>query len=113
MNFDGKTFGLLSNSEEGEVSTETLFHYKQEGDLVTADYSGGTIRHGKIIAKQNKRCDLEMVYNCLTNDGELRSGKAYAKVSINSGEKIQLDLDWKWLEGEREKGTSIYTEIEG
>ena len=111
INFHGKTFALLANSENGEVSTETLFLYKQDGELVTADYSGGTIRHGKLIAKQNENGDLEMVYNCLINDGELKSGKAHAKVSINSNEKVQLDLDWEWLDGDRTTGTSTYIEL--
>ncbi len=112
MNLNGKTFGLLTNSENGEVSTETLFLYKQDGDLVTADYSGGSIKHGKIIAKQDENGNLEMVYNCLTNDEELKSGKAHAKVSINLNERVQLDLNWQWLDGDKSSGTSTYIEID-
>ena len=45
INLDGKKFGLLANSENGEVSTDTLFHYEQMGGLVTAEYRGGSIRY--------------------------------------------------------------------
>ncbi len=112
INFDGKTFGLLANSENGEVSTETLFYYKQDDSLVTAEYHGGSIKCGKIIAKQNENNSLEMLYQCLTNEGELKAGSANVKVSINSDGKIQMNLDWQWLNGERSSGTSTYVEID-
>ena len=111
INLDGKIFGLLANSENGEVSTETLFQYKQDGDLVTAKYQGGTIKYGKIIAKFADDENLEMIYQCFTNDGELKAGSAVAKVSINKNDKIQLDLNWKWLNGDKTSGTSTYVEI--
>lgn len=83
INLDSKKFGLLANSENGEVSTETIFYYEQKGDLVTAEYQGGNIKYGKIIARQNENNDLEMLYQCLTSEGELKAGSAEAKVSIN------------------------------
>ena len=50
FNFNNKKFALIENSDSGAVAKETIFEYKQEGDLVTADYHGGTIKYGKIIA---------------------------------------------------------------
>lgn len=47
INFNHKTFSLIANSENGKVNSETIFEYKQNGNLVTADYYGGTIRYGK------------------------------------------------------------------
>ena len=112
IDLNGKKFGLLANSENGEVSSETIFEYKQTGDLVTAEYCGGNIRYGKILARQNEAGNLEMTYHCLTNDGELKAGKALATVSINEQGKTQLDLDWKWIDGDESKGTSRYVEID-
>ena len=112
IDLDDKRFGLVVNSKNGEVSSDTLFFFHQEGDLVTAEYYFGSIRYGKIIAKQHENNDLEMVYQCLTNDGELKAGSAYAKVSKNKEEKIQLDLNWQWLNGDKSSGTSTYLEIE-
>ena len=111
IDLDGKTFGIVANSENGEVSTDTLFYYKQDGELVTAKYYGGTIKYGKIIAKFDGDKNLEMLYQCLTDDGELKAGNANAKVSINSNNKIQLDLNWQWLNGDKTSGTSTYVEI--
>ena len=108
FNFNNKTFSLIENSELGETNNETIFNYKQDADLVTADYYEGTIKYGKIIAHliDNK---LHMIYQCITTSNELKSGKAIANVSISKNNKIKLKLNWEWL-GKNEKGISEYIE---
>lgn len=108
FNFHNKAFSLINNSKNGESSNQTLFKYQQNDDLVTADYYGGNIRYGKIIA-QLKGTQLLMLYQCLTTNNELKAGKATANISINNEGKILLHLNWEWLE-KNEKGTSIYIE---
>lgn len=109
LDFNNKTFSLIENSKNGKVNTETIFAYSQEGDLVTADYHGGSIRYGKIIAKLN--CDkLQMLYQCMTIDNELKAGKAVAEISIDENGKIKLKLNWEWLGQNQGKGTSLYIE---
>ena len=67
INFNNKRFILIDNSENGKVNLDTIFEYKQAGNLVTADYYGGSVKYGKIIAHiQNDK--LEMLYQCLTID---------------------------------------------
>lgn len=111
LNFNNKTFALVENSQKGKVNAETVFKYKQDGDLVTADYYGGTIRYGKIIAKL-KGDELQMLYQCLTVDDELKAGKAIAKVSCTNTGKLKLDLNWEWISDDNEKGTSQFIEID-
>jgi hypothetical protein len=108
--FNNKTFALIQNSESGQVNSETVFEYKQDGNLVTADYFGGSVRYGKIIAllEDDK---LDMLYQCLTIDNELKAGKALAKISRSSEGKIKLGLDWEWLTDGNQKGKSEYIEI--
>lgn len=109
--FQNKKFALLSNSSNGQVNNETIFHYQQQGDLVTADYSGGSIRYGKIIAKLEVD-HLYMLYQCITTQNQLRAGKAIAKIGINELGKMKLELDWEWMGENPEKGKSEYIEIE-
>lgn len=109
FNFNNKTFSLIENTENGKVNSETLFDYKQEGDLVTADYSGGNIIYGKIIGHL-KDNSINMLYQCLTATNELKAGKAIAKISLTENKKIKLKLNWQWLDGPNETGTSEYLE---
>lgn len=110
FNFNNKRFALIQNSDSGQVNSETVFEYKQEGNLVTADYFGGTIRYGKIIAEL-KDNELNMLYQCLTTGNELKAGKAIAKISLTDTGKMTLNLNWEWLTNGNEKGTSEYIEI--
>ncbi|MGC6431702.1 MAG: hypothetical protein ACON5F_11720 [Jejuia sp.] len=109
FNFNNKTFSLIENSENGQVNSETVFKYKQEGDLIMADYSGGTVVYGKIIG-QLVEDKINMVYQCLTSDKKLKSGKALAKISLTDNNKLKLKLDWEWLDSTNEIGTSEYIE---
>lgn len=108
--FNNKTFALIDNSNNGEVNTETTFEYQQNGDLVSADYKGGTVKYGKIIAllEDDK---LNMVYQCITTDNELKAGKAIATITFSKNNKLKLNLDWQWLTGERDSGNSEYIEL--
>ena len=109
INFNNKTFYLVSNSDKGQVNSDTVFKYQQEGDLVTADYYGGTVKYGKIIAKLIDG-KLEMLYQCLTEDGDLKAGCAIAEISKNEAGKLILSLQWKWLGDQEGQGTSQYIE---
>lgn len=110
INLNNKTFSLIENSKNGETNSETIFKYKQEGNLVTADYYGGTIKYGKIIAHL-KHDKLNMLYQCITTDNKLKAGKAVADIFFNEIGKIKLTLNWEWLDDSNQKGTSEYIEL--
>ncbi|MCL6267418.1 hypothetical protein [Flagellimonas myxillae] len=109
FNFNNKTFLLVDNSEAGTVNTETVFKYQQNENVITGEYAGGAIVCGNIIGTL-KGENLQMVYQCLTKEGELKSGRANADVSLDNQGKIRLKLDWQWLTATGEKGTSEYVE---
>jgi len=111
FNLNQKTFVLVQNSEKGQVDSETLFEYKQINSRVTAIYSGGSISYGTIIGHL-KGAELSLLYQYLTNTQQLKAGEAIAHVSTTSTGKLKLSLNWQWLNGEKEKGTSEYIEID-
>lgn len=76
-NFDNKRFAVIQNSESGQVNSETVFEYKQQDNLVTAEYFGGTIKYGKIIANL-KEDELYMLYQCMTINNQLKAGKIFS-----------------------------------
>ncbi|MCL6295705.1 hypothetical protein [Jejuia spongiicola] len=109
FNLNNKTFSLIENSKNGKVNSETIFNYKQEGNIVTADYFGGSIKYGKIIATLNNNT-LDMLYQCITTENELKAGKAIAKISLTTNNKMMLKLNWEWLGNKNESGISEYIE---
>ncbi|MEN2414774.1 hypothetical protein [Flavobacterium mesophilum] len=111
FNFNNKRFVLIQNSQSGQVNSETIFNYKQENNLITADYFGGTIKYGKIIAELQTD-KLNMLYQCLTTDNQLKAGKATAQITLMENGKMKLTLNWEWLTDGNEKGESEYVEID-
>ena len=109
FDFNNKTFSLVENSANGQVNSDTVFAYKQEGDLVTADYYGGTIRYGKILAVL-KGDEMDMLYQCVTTANEMKAGRAKATVSRNENGKMRLRLNWEWFGDKEERGVSEYVE---
>ena len=109
INFEGKTFLLVQNSNEGSSTIDTIFEYEQDGDLITAEYKGGSIKFGNIIGKVINQ-QLHLVYQCLTNDDELKSGQAIADISFTPDGNMQLQMNWQWLVPGKEEGTSQYIE---
>ena len=110
INFNNKKFILLENSKSGTVNSNTIFTYEQSGNLVTANYQGGVIKYGKIIAHK-KKDELFMLYQCISIENELKAGKAIAKISLTKNNKIKLKLNWKWLTDDFSTGTSEYIEL--
>jgi hypothetical protein len=46
---DHKTFRIVANDGPGTgVNEETVFHFRQDGDVAHADYFGGGVQVGKL-----------------------------------------------------------------
>lgn len=44
MNLEGKIFQAIQNTKNGDVGSDTLFHYHQNGEIIWAEYAGGQIK---------------------------------------------------------------------
>jgi hypothetical protein len=111
-NLDGKIFASISNTENGEVGEDTLFHYHQDGDIVTAEYEGGLIVKGHLIAKVLSDGELDMRYHHINCNGDLMIGKCFSTPEIMKDGRIKLKEQWQWLSGDMSEGYSEVVEIE-
>lgn len=111
IDYNGRTFRSVSNSENGEVSAETIFHYSQEGRLVTAAYSGGGILAGSLIAVVDEEGVLDMRYQHVNERFELMTGKCVSRPEILPNGKIRLHEEWQWTCKDYSKGRSVIEEI--
>ncbi len=50
INYYNEKFRRVSNTANGETSSETIFHYQQSGNILTSEYSGGRIIQGHLIS---------------------------------------------------------------
>lgn len=111
INYDNRVFKSVSNSETGEVSSETKFYYRQRGELVWAIYEGGEVIFGQLIAKVLADDSLEMRYQHLNERGELMTGKCLSKPEVLENGTIRLHEKWEWTCKDFSKGESVLEEI--
>ena len=110
MNYNDKKFRPISNTENGETSNETLFHYKQIGNILTSEYAGGKIKHGHLIGLVDPGGNIEMRYHQVNDKDELMTGICKSKPEILENGKIRLHENWEWTSGDKSKGTSVIEE---
>ncbi|MEJ7848783.1 MAG: hypothetical protein WKF92_11915 [Pyrinomonadaceae bacterium] len=111
VNYDTKNFGSVKNSQSGDVGSETIFSYHQNDDLVWAEYEGGNVIFGMLIAKCNNDGVLDMRYQHLNTKGDLMTGVCISTPEILPDDRIRLHEKWQWTSGDNSSGASIIEEI--
>ena len=111
MNYHDKKFRTVSNSENSEISTDMIFHYKQSGYILTCEYSGGEILQGHLTGLVDNEGIIEMRYHQVNRKGELMTGVCRSEPELMENGKIRLVENWQWTSGDKSKGQSILEEI--
>ena len=112
INYNNKQFRPITNAENGETSLETVFLYRQNGDILTASYKGGKIATGHLLGKVDEFGNIEMRYHQINTAGELMTGFCHSKPEILADGRLRLHETWQWTSGDCSKGKSILEEIE-
>lgn len=111
MNYHNKKFRAINNTENGETSVETIFHYQQTDTILTAEYSGGKIKKGHLIGLVKENGTIDISYHQINEQNELMTGVCYSTPEILSNGKIRLHELWQWTSHDKSKGKSIIEEI--
>jgi len=111
MNYNERKFKPLSVSENGEVSEDTIFHYRQTGNILTCEYQGKNIAKGQLIGLVDEKGNIKMSYHQINEKGELLTGICDSKPELLENGKIRLYELWQWTSGDKSKGNSILEEI--
>lgn len=111
IDYNDRRFRPVRNSANGETSSETIFHYKQEGNVLSSSYSGGRIRSGQLIALVDDEGHIDMRYHQVNDKGELMTGVCRSIPEVMPNGKIRLHETWRWTSGDGSQGSSILEEI--
>lgn len=110
IDYNGKIFRPISNTENGETSSDTVFHYQQSGNILTSDYAGGKIIRGHLIGLVDENGVIDMRYHQVNLAGELMTGICKSVPEILSTGKIRLHETWNWTSGDHSVGSSVIEE---
>lgn len=102
---------VVANNVNGLSGTGTVFHYQVEGDAISSTYQGGRIRLGTQVGRVTGPDTIELLYQCLTEEGELLAGWSRGTLGIDHAGHTTLSFVWGWLSGATGGGESNYVEI--
>ncbi len=111
MNYNNKKFKPTFNSENGEVSSDMIFHYEQTGSILTCNYHGIKILKGHLIGLVDEHGNIHMNYHQINQNGELMTGVCTSKPEHLKNGKIRLHEVWEWTSGDKSKGKSTLEEL--
>jgi hypothetical protein len=112
IDYNDRRFVPVSNSANGEVSPEVVFHYKQTGRIVTCSYSGGRIVSGHLIALVDDKGRLDMRYHQVNDRAELMTGVCRSTPEVHSScRRMRLHEEWRWTSGDGSSGNSVLEEV--
>lgn len=111
IDYNDRLFRAVSNSPGGEVDDQTLFNYRQAGDVVWATYQGGQIAFGTMVGVARADGTLDLRYQHVTTAGEIRTGTCQSTPDVLVDGRVRLRESWRWTEGGDGAGTSAVEQV--
>jgi hypothetical protein len=110
VNLNGRRFRAAAVSPSGQVDERTELLFEQEGDRVSARYSGGAVLLGFLVGSI-KGEQLEFRYVQIDVEGETSSGQSRDRIELLPDQRVRLHERWRW-ESRPGSGESILEEVE-
>jgi hypothetical protein len=101
----------VTNNAHGLSGAGTVFHYEVDGNAILGTYQGGRIRIGNQIGRVTGPDSIELLFQCLTLEGEMLAGWSRGTVGIDHAGRTTLTFVWGWLSGATGGGESSYIEV--
>lgn len=101
----------VANNSQGLSGAGTVFHYQVEGNGISSTYQGGGIRTGHQVGRATGPETIELLFHCLTLDGEILAGWSRGTVGVDHAGRTTLAFVWGWLSGATGGGESSYVEL--
>lgn len=101
----------VANNSQGLSGAGTVFHYQVEGNGISSTYQGGRIRTGHQVGRATGPETIELLFHCLTLDGEILAGWSRGTVGVDHAGRTTLAFVWGWLSGATGGGESSYVEL--
>ena len=111
LDYDGRVFRSVANSDGGDVSEETTFHYHQRDSVVWATYEGGSVVFGTLLAVADAFGNLDMRYQHVSVDGRFKSGRCQSRPERLPDGRLRLHERWQWTDGAEGEGASVVEEV--
>jgi hypothetical protein len=79
--------------------------------IVWAEYAGGLIVKGSLIATVQADGVLDARYQHVNTSGELMTGQCRSTPEVLPDGRLRLHERWQWTSGDRSEGRSVVEEV--
>jgi hypothetical protein len=101
----------VANNAQGLSGAGTVFCYQVKDGVISSTYQGGRIRLGTQVGRVTGAETIELLYQCVTLEGELLAGWSRGTLGVDHAGRTTLSFVWGWLSGAVGGGESSYVEI--
>ncbi|NWD23613.1 hypothetical protein HX864_10120 [Pseudomonas yamanorum] len=102
---------VVAGNTHGLSGAGTVFHYHVDANAIWGTYQGGRIRMGNQVGRATGPDTIELLYQCLTTEGEILAGWSRGTVGVDDAGRTTLAFVWGWLSGAQGGGESSYVEL--
>jgi hypothetical protein len=111
IDYNNRRFKVATNSENGEVSSNLIFHYLQKGNMLSCTYADKKILHGHLIGIVKEDGTIDLSYHQINDKHELKTGLCNSRPEMMPNGKIRIHENWRWTSGDLSEGTSMLEEV--
>jgi hypothetical protein len=111
IDFNGKRFSPAGDEEAGE-GDRPVASYRQRGDLLWADFSGGSVRRGSLTGVCRPDEVLEFTYTMVLADGSVLAGHCESTPELLPDGRIRLHERWERYGPHAASGVSLLDEVD-
>lgn len=108
IDYDGRRFRKVTAELVDDPATSA---YRQDGDLVWAEFSGGGVRRGSLTGTCAEDGTLDFAYTMVLADGAVISGHSVNTPEFLPDGRIQLTEQWERYGRNADRGTSTIVEV--
>jgi hypothetical protein len=106
INYDGRRFRAAGAGPEASTAL-----YRQQGDLVWAEFQGGEVRRGSLTGLCAEDGTLDFAYTMVLGTGAVISGRNVSIPEILPDGRIKLNERWERYGRHADQGTSTIVEV--
>lgn len=107
IDYDGRRFRDVAHAEGDGPSAL----YRQSGDLLWGDFSGGRVRRGSLTGVVGPDGSIEFTYTMALADGSVLAGRCESTPETLPDGRIRLHEHWERYGSQSATGTSQLDEI--
>ena len=111
FSYNKRKFKVVSQSENSEVSKQSIFEYFQEENILWCNYSNANVVKGNLLGMVDSKGNISMVYHQINKNNEIKTGTCNSRIEVLPTGKVRLHESWQWTSGDNSQGHSILEEI--